>query len=118
MTSYAVKRRRKKIHLPPTNLKGVKTYLRRKGHRINPALESGKAGAKFTYDKPLPDGRRIHGAVYEHRDKICLKQHIDKSDPYKNPIGHLINDVAERRRNTVYCVKKKKKRKKNSRAYF
>jgi hypothetical protein len=108
----------KKIRLPPTNLKGVETYLRRRGYRIGPALENDKPGAKLTFDKPLPDGRRIHGEVHDGREVLKIKQHIDKSDPYRDPIGHILNDCTTNIRNSWSVVpKRKQKGRRKKRAY-
>jgi hypothetical protein len=97
----------KKIRLPPTNLKGIKTFLKNKGYRINPILQSVKPGAKLTFDKPLPDGRRLHGSVYGGKKKFYIKQHIDSFDPYRNPIGHFIRDYATRHRNSSSIIRKR-----------
>lgn len=78
----------KKIRLPPTNLEGVETFLRNKGYCINPILQGENPRAKLTFDKPLPDGRRLHGSVFGGKGKFHVKQHIDSHDPYRNPIGH------------------------------
>lgn len=110
----------KKIRLPPTNLKGVETYLRNRGYRINPSLQGDKRGAKLTFDKPLPDGRRLHGDVHRGKTGIKIKQHIDPHDPYRNPIGHLLGDCTTKIRNSISIVPKKKssrRRRRNRRAY-
>lgn len=99
-----------KIRLPPTNLKGIETHLRNKGFRINPSLQRNKPGAKLTFDKPLPDGRRIHGDVHGGKNGFKIKQHIDKRDPYRDPIGHLLSDCTTKKRNSISVVPKKKSR--------
>ena len=112
------KKNLKKIRLPPTNLKGIETYLRNRGYRINPSLQDDKPGAKLTFDKPLPDGRRIHGSVHGSKKGFKIKRHIDKQDPYRNPIGHLLEDCTTKIRNNISMVPKKKaKRRKKRRAY-
>jgi hypothetical protein len=98
----------KKIKLPPTNLKGVETYLRNKGYRINPSLQGNKPGAKLTFDKPLADGKRLHGDVHLGRNRIKINQHVDKHDPYRNPIGHLLEDCTTKIRSSISVVPKKK----------
>ena len=100
----------KKIHLQPTNLKGIETYLRNKGYRINPTLQGNKPRAKMTFDKPLPDGRRLHGGVYGSQSKFYVKQHIDKHDPYRNPVGHLLKDYRARHRSSSSVVRKRQKK--------
>jgi hypothetical protein len=105
------KERIKKIYLPPTNLKGVESYLRNRGYRINPLLQDRKPRAKLTFDKPLPDGRRLHGGVYGARKGFYIKQHIDTADPYRNPIGHLLKDYGSKRRSSSSFVKKRTTRK-------
>ena len=106
----------KKIRLPPTNLKGIETYFRNKGYRINPILQGEKPRAKLTFDKPLPDGRRLHGSVYGAKGKFHVKQHIDNHDPYRNPIGHLLGDYGTRCRTSSSVVKiRGKKRRRNKR---
>jgi hypothetical protein len=100
-------KRIKKIHLPPTNLKGVESYLRKRSYRINPFLQDKKPGAKLTFDKPLPDGRRLHGSVYGARGGFRIKQHIDVADPYRNPVGHLLRDYGARHRSSSSFVKKR-----------
>ena len=111
----------KKIRLPPTNAKGVETYLRNRGYRINPSLQGNKPGAKLTFDKPLPDGRRLHGEVHGGQKSLKIRQHIDKYDPYRNPIGHLLEDCTTRIRNSLSVVPKRKSRRRkrrNVRAYI
>ena len=106
----------KKIRLPPTNLKGIETYLRNRGYRINPILQGEKRHAKLTFDKPLPDGRRLHGSVYGGKGKFRVKQHIDRDDPYRNPIGHLLGDYGARHRTSSSVIRMSgKKRKRNKR---
>ena len=100
----------KKINLPPTNLKGVETYLRHKGYRINPTLQSNTTGAKLTFDKPLPDGRRLHGGVFGGKGRFRVKQHIDKHDPYRNPVGHLLEDFGTKHRTSTSAVRKRSKK--------
>jgi len=95
----------KKICLPPT------TYLRNRGYRINPVLQGGKPKAKLTFDKPLPDGRRLHGSVFGGKGKFHIKQHIDVHDPYRNPIGHLIKDYGTRHRTISSVIRKRSKKK-------
>lgn len=104
----------KKIRLPPTNLKGVETYLRNRGYRINPILQGEKPRAKLTFDKPLPDGRRLHGSVFGGKGKFRVRQHIDSHDPYRNPIGHLLGDYGARHRtsSSVVRVRREKRRRK------
>ena len=82
----------KKPNLPPTNMKGVSTYYRRRGYSPNPLL-ADDGDADLTFAKPLPDGRRIHVRVKEGRKYIHGEQHIDKVDPNRDPIGHFIDDV-------------------------
>ena len=82
----------KRPRLPPTNLKGVETYYRKRGFRPNPILED-KQNADLSLVKPLPDGRRIHIRVKEGRDWLNFEQHIDRADPGRTPIGHLVGDV-------------------------
>jgi hypothetical protein len=106
----------KKIRLPPTILTGIKTYLRNKGYRINPILQGEKPCAKLTFDKPLSDGRRLHGSVSGSKGKFHVKQHIDNYDPYRNPIGHLLGDYGARHRTSSSVVKvRRKKRRRNQR---
>jgi len=102
----------KKDRLPPTTLKGIETYLRNRGYRINPTLQDEKPRARLTFDKPLPDGRRIHGGVYSEKGKFKIKKHIDSFDPSRNPIGHLLSDWGVRRRSSISVVPKKKRKKK------
>jgi hypothetical protein len=101
----------KKIRLPPTTLKGVETYLRNRGYRINPILQGDKPRAKLTFDKPLPDGRRLHGSVYGAKGKYRIKQHIDNFDPYRNPIGHVLKDYSTRHRTSSSFVRKRRRNK-------
>ncbi len=107
-------KKRKKFNLPPTNRKGVETYLRHRGYRINPNLEDNKH-ARFTYDKPLPNGSRIHGEVHDGRKTLTIKEHIDKKDPYRDPIGHLLEDCTTKIRNTCTTIPKMKKRRRKKR---
>lgn len=104
-------KRIKKISLPPMTLEGLETYLRRKGYRINPILQADKTGALFTFDKPLPDRSRIHGAVFNGRNYFTIKQHIDSSNPYSDPIGHLLADCTTSIRNQISKVPKRKTKK-------
>jgi hypothetical protein len=104
-----------KIRLPPTNLKGIETYLRNKGYRIDPVLQDKKPRAKLTFDKPLPDGRRLHGSVYRSKGRFRVKQHIDSHDPYRNPIGHLLNDFGTRHRTSSSVIRMSKKERKVNR---
>jgi len=104
------KKKIKKVILPPTTLKGIETYLRNKRYRINPSLEDGKPRAKLSFDKPLPDGRRLHGHVSERKGKFFIKQHIDKRDPYRDPIGHLISDWGAHHKTSSSVIKKRKKK--------
>ena len=100
----------KKVRLPPTNLRGVESYLRNRGYRINPILQNNKPHAKLTFDKPLPDGRRLHGGVYRTKKGFQIKQHIDAADPYRNPIGHLLKDYGTRHRSSSSLIEKRTKR--------
>jgi hypothetical protein len=84
--------RRRTPRLPPTNLKGVSTYYRKRGYSPDPLLED-KEDADLTFVKPLPDGRRIHVRVKEGREYIHGEEHIDRVDPNRDPIGHLVGDV-------------------------
>jgi hypothetical protein len=118
MASSNKKNKIKKIRLPPTNLKGIETHLRNKGYRINPSLQGDKHGAKLTFDKPLPDGRRLHGDVHRGKHGFKIEQHIDRRDPYRNPIGHLLEDCTTKIRNSLSVVPKKKSRaRRDRRAY-
>jgi len=120
MANSNKKNKIKRIRLPPTNWKGVETYLRNKGYRINPSLQGDKPGAKLTFDKPLPDGRRLHGDVHSGKNGIKIKQHIDPHDPYRNPIDHLLEDCTTKIRNSVSVVPRKRssrRRRRNGRAY-
>jgi len=80
------------LRLPPTTLRGISTYFRRRGYEENPGLEF-KRGADITFAKPLPDGRRIHIRIYEGRKNIYVERHIDKADPKRDPIKHFVEDV-------------------------
>ena len=86
------KRSLKKPNIPPTSLKGIETYYRNRGYRPNPILED-KEGADITFVKPLPDGRRIHVRVKEGRQYLTHEVHIDKTDPGRSLLGHIIDDV-------------------------
>jgi hypothetical protein len=110
------KGRIKKINLPPTNRKGVETYLRRRGYRINPSLEGDKH-ARFTFDKPLPNGGRLHGDFHDGKKKMKLCQHIDSRDPYRHPIGHIMLDCTARIRNSCSTIPKMTKRKRKKRTF-
>ena len=78
--------------MPPTNLEGVSTYYRKRGYSPEPVLED-KKDADLTFAKPLPDGRRKHVRVKEGRKYLHIEEHIDRVDPNRDPIGHLVQDV-------------------------
>ena len=82
---------RLKIKLPPTNRAGIRTYYRHRGYRENPVLQSRK-GATLTFVKPLPDGRRIHDRIYEAQRHFKIYRHIDRYDPGRAPVRHLLVD--------------------------
>jgi len=100
----------KRPKLPPTTKKGIETYYRKRGYRINPSLESPR-NAALTFDKPLPDGRRIHGEVKESKREWIIKEHYDASDPYKHPLKHLEKDLSVRHRGKIFKIRKKRARK-------
>jgi len=79
----------------PTVIKDFRNFkdrFRRRGFRQDPKLEL-KKGADVTFVKPLPDGRRLHIRIWRKRDHYLTEVHIDRKDPRRNPIGHLIYDV-------------------------
>jgi hypothetical protein len=82
----------KKPNIPPTNLQGIETYYRNLGYRPNPTLED-RGDADVTFVKPLPDGRRKHVRVKKGTKYFTHETHIDKTDPGRNPVGHILNDV-------------------------
>ena len=106
-------RRRKftSIRLPPTTVRGARTYFKNRRYRINPLLQHPRPDAKFTFDKPLPDGRRVHGEVKESKGKLVIKRHIDVKDPHKFPIGHLKKDLNVKHRDDITKIKKRKLKK-------
>lgn len=77
---------------------------------MNPTLQDVKPRARLTFDKPLPDGRRIHGGVYSEKGVFKIKKHIDSADPYRNPIGHMLSDWGTRRRSSSSVVRKRSKK--------
>lgn len=82
----------KKPVIPPTTLDGIETYYRNRGYRPNPFLEE-KEDADITFVKPLPNGSRIHVRVHEGTKYFTHEVHIDKTDPGRSPVGHILNDV-------------------------
>jgi hypothetical protein len=102
----------KKLHLPPTTLEGIETYLRNRGYRLKPTLQDVVPNAVLTFDKPLPDGRRIHGFVLKGKEKFYVKQHIDDADPYRDPIGHFFQDIGVKHKTSISTVKKRRKTRK------
>ena len=93
-------------------MKSLETYYRNRGYRPNPLLED-RGDADLTFVKPLPDGRRIHLRIKERRDYLNVEQHIDSSDPGRNPIGHVIKDVLlDEPRHEKFRIKKIKRKKK------
>jgi hypothetical protein len=98
-------RKLKRPNIPPTNRQGLETYFRNHGFRINPILENFR-DAIFTFDKPLPDGSRIHGEVQEGERKWRILMHFDGVNPYKDPFGHLSKDLQVRHHTKVFKVKK------------
>ena len=100
----------KRPRLPPTNLDGVSTYFRNRGYSPEPLLED-KGDADLTFVKPLPDGRRILVRVKEGRKYITIEQHIDKVDPDRDLLGHLIEDVIINGvQHSKYRILKRKKK--------
>jgi hypothetical protein len=97
----------KRIRLSAVTFDGLKRHLLKKGYRMNPLLQGPKVGAVLTFDKPLPQGR-LHGHVRETRNSFVIRQHIDRSDPYRNPYEHVRNDIMSTRRD--YIIGKPKKR--------
>ena len=95
--------------LPPTTKEGIETYLRKRGFRINPSLE-GPRNAVFTFDKPLPDGRRIHGEVIESERNWVIKVHYDTSDPYRSSLKHLEKDLSVKHREKISKIRKARAR--------
>jgi len=103
-----------KPNIPPTNLQGVETYYRNLGYRPNPVLEN-KGDADITFVKPLPDGRRKHIKVKKGTKYFTHTVHIDKTDPGRNIIGHVIDDVLlGEPRHQKFRTPIKKKRNKRS----
>src|SRR5260370_34850658 len=99
----------KKVRLPPTTLEGIDTYHSRRGYRKDPVL-AWPEGARRSYVKPLPDGRRIHVRVYEHARHFKIRTHIDHRDPGRDLLGHALVDGPVKRRNQVVKVAKRKSR--------
>ena len=104
----------KKPNIPPTNLKGVETYYRNLGYKSDPVLET-KSDADLTFVKPLPDGRRIHVRVKKGTKYFTHSSHIDKTDPGRSMIGHLLNDVLlDKPKHQEFRTPIRKKRSKRS----
>jgi hypothetical protein len=95
----------RKVLLPSTNRKGIRTYYHRRGYRENPLLQSRK-GAKMTFVKPLPDGRRIHDRVYEFKNHYAIKRHIDSFDPGRSPGRHVLVDLRTARATRTFKIPK------------
>ena len=83
---------RKYLHLPPMTEEGLIKYFLRRGYQLNPPLQDD-VGADFTFVKPLPKGGRKHVRVWIQPTRFKVEQHVDRVDPSRNPIGHLIDDV-------------------------
>ncbi len=102
----------KKFVLPPTTLEGIETHLRNKRYKIGPSLQGNKPGAKITFEKPLPDGRRLHGDVHNSNKGFKIKRHIDSQDPNRNPLGHLLFDCTRKIPNSTSIIPKKRRKSK------
>ena len=97
--------------LPPQTLGSFDSYLRNRGFKPSPLLEDPQ-GADKTYVKPLPNGSRLHIRVTEGRKYLNIDEHIDRSDPNRNPIGHIIGDVIlDEPTHKKYRIKLRKKKK-------
>jgi len=110
----------KKPNIPPTNLKGIETYYRNLGYQPNPVLEN-KGDSDISFVKPLPDGRRKHVRVKKGTKYFTHEVHIDKTDPGRNPLGHIIDDVLleepEHQKFRTPIKKKQKKKRSRARSY-
>ena len=71
------------------NLESIITYHRKRGWQENPSLEDKDPSQITSFAKPLPDGRRIHRRLYKGRKYYTIIEHVDKSDPNRDPIGHM-----------------------------
>jgi hypothetical protein len=91
--------------LPP-NIKAMKTYYRNRGYRINPMLQNPRFPCIFTFDKPLPNGSRMHGEVVQSERKWIVKTHKDIADPYREPLRHLRKDLEVRHRDQIIKIRK------------
>jgi len=84
-------RRRKNI---PRTKSGLAKYIGKKGFRKKPLLAGTKA-EDLWFTKPIPNDKQIHVRIWlKGRKNVKIEKHIDRSDPYRNPLGHLIADVA------------------------
>jgi len=95
----------KRIILPPTNKKGIITYFRNRGYRTDPILQNPRM-ASVTFDKPLPDGSRVHGEAIKNKRKWLIKRHKDSYDPYRYPFKHLSKDTQVKHREDVTKIKR------------
>lgn len=103
--------------MPPTDEKRIKKQFGKKGYRTNPVLQDPQ-DAVISFDKPLPDGRRIHVRVTDGGRYWNVKKHYDAADPYRNPFGHLQKDIgANHREETIRMKKTRLRPRKNSLVY-
>ncbi|MDR2203988.1 MAG: hypothetical protein LBE76_06820 [Nitrososphaerota archaeon] len=100
----------KKIRSGPLPKKGVRTLFLNKGYHPNPVYQWDDENAIMTFEKPLPDGSRLHVRVYEHRDYFEIKEHIDKYDPNRT-LEHVFEWFVEIPDIISYIQKRKRKRK-------
>jgi hypothetical protein len=55
---------------------------------------AGSREEDLWFGKPLPDGKQKHVRIWLKRGSVKIEEHIDRCDPYRNPLGHLFLDVV------------------------
>jgi len=102
------KRQVRKTCSRASTLKGVECCFLSKGFSPDPLLQNSR-GADRSFQKVLPSGGRKHSLVYDGTKYITIREHVDRCDPMKNPIGHL-EDILDPPKEVKYKLTKRRTR--------
>jgi hypothetical protein len=79
---------------PPGNLEGIRKYYSERGYSEGPFLEAKEERQVTSFAKPIPGENRqsrLHVRVIETQRSYIIDSHVDKYDPEKEQLGHIID---------------------------
>jgi hypothetical protein len=81
---------------PPGSLEGIRRYYAERGYNQDPFWESKEDNQVASFVKPIPGETgqsRHHIRVIKKRGHYLIDEHVDRYDPERNQLGHLVDIV-------------------------